>query len=180
MWAQLRPAEHETGVFPGVLPRLRVAFVFPTQTLGHEGLALRCNGNKSPNHLISSRSQGQGIPFISFPAACPPRGTPPAQRAELLSATISRGLCLEREPACQLPVAVSVGATDQGRGMAWPCGLPQLVDADGWRATKVTAMAFCSRTTHQRWLAGPSPRGPGMMAVAGVGAGRDCRRLDPS
>lgn len=56
MWAQLRPAEHETGVLPGVLPRLRVAFVFPTQALGHEGLALRCNGNKSPNHWISSRS----------------------------------------------------------------------------------------------------------------------------
>ena len=66
LWAQLRPAEHETGVFPGVLPRLRVAFVFPTRALGHEGLALRCNGNKSPNHLIPSRSQGQGIP--SFPS----------------------------------------------------------------------------------------------------------------
>jgi hypothetical protein len=41
---QLTPAGHETGVLPGVLPRLNVVLVFPTQALVHEGLALRCNG----------------------------------------------------------------------------------------------------------------------------------------
>lgn len=132
-----------------------------------------------PEPVDCLQEPGTRYLIISFPAACPPRSTPPAQLAELLDTTISRGLRLEREPACQLPVAASVVATDQGRDMAWPCRLPQVVDAYGWHATKVTAMAFCSRTTHQRWLAGPSPHGPGMMAAAGAGAGRDRRRLDP-
>lgn len=76
MWTQLRPAGHETGVLPGVLPRLRVALVFPTQALGQEGLALRCNSNKSPNHLIASGAKDEGTHHFLLPGACPPRGAP--------------------------------------------------------------------------------------------------------
>lgn len=76
MWAQPRPAGHETGVFPGVLPRLRVALVFPTQALGQEGLALRCNSSKSPNHLIASGAKDEGSHHFLLPGACPSRGAP--------------------------------------------------------------------------------------------------------
>lgn len=69
---QLRPAGHETCVFPVALPRLRVALVFPTQALGHEGLALRCNDNKSPNHLIPSGARADGSHHFLCPGACPP------------------------------------------------------------------------------------------------------------
>lgn len=91
MWAQLRPAGHETGVFPGVLPRLRVALVFPTQALGHEGLALRCNSNKSPNHLIASGAKDEGSHHFLLPGACPPRGAPrcPAGRGSRAHPSLS-------------------------------------------------------------------------------------------
>lgn len=127
MWAQLMPAGHETGVFPGVLPRLRVALVFPTQALGHERLALRCNDNKSPNHLIPSGARDEDAHHFLVPAACPPPGTPPcpAGRASEHPA-ISRGRRPWRGPACELPVAVSVQATDQGRSMAWPADCRRL------------------------------------------------------
>lgn len=178
MWAQLMPAGHETGVFPGVLPRLRVALVFPTQALGHERLALRCNSNKSPNHLIASEARDEDAHHFLIPAACPPRGTPPAQLAELpskpsLVAAALEGACV---PAASSRERWGHGSR-QEHGLA--CRLPRVVDANGWRSMKVTAMAFRSRATHQRWLAGPSPHGPGMMAATGAGAGRGCRRLDP-
>lgn len=182
MWAQLRPAGHETCVFPGVLPRLRVALVFPTQALGQEGLALRCNGNKFPNHLIASGAKDEGSHHFLVPGACPPRG---ARAPRCPAGRGSEQSHLSWPPpiegACVPPPASSRERWGHGsrqeHGLA--CRLPPPVHANGWRSTRVTAMACCSRTTHQQWLSGPSPHGPGMMAATGAGAGRGCRRLDP-
>lgn len=62
-------------------------------------------------------------PIISSAREPAHREEPPLPSwPELPSTAVSRGRCLWREPACQLPVSVSVGATDQVRGTAWPAG----------------------------------------------------------
>lgn len=78
LWTQLTPAGHETGVFSGVLPRLKVALVFPTRSLACEGLALRCNSNKSPNHLDSQMTGTKDAIHLVLPEMST-RNVPPAQ-----------------------------------------------------------------------------------------------------
>lgn len=131
LWTQLTAAGHEMGMFTGVLPRLKVVLVFPTRALVCEGLALRCNSNKSPNHL-NTQMTGTKDAIIVCSRRCRPGCAPQRIRPQ----PFSRGHHTQGKPARQLSVAVSVGAWEQGAGLIWLADCHDLSNANSWGPAK--------------------------------------------